>query len=104
MTFKTGRTIKRSAAALVAAVVVATVMVAGGGLATNSPAPAEASAIHIAATQEPVPASNAQPTARVAGRFLAIPFYIQGFRNWNGQWCSGLFNDRGQLVSYWGCS
>lgn len=63
MTFKMGRTIKRGAAAIVAAVVVATVLVAGGALATHSTAPAEASAIHIAATQEPVPASNAQPVA-----------------------------------------
>lgn len=33
----------------------------------------------------------------------AAGFYIQGFRNWNGQWCTGLFNGAGQLLSYWGC-
>lgn len=103
MTFKMGRTIKRGAAAIVAAVVVATVLVAGGALTTHSTAPAEAAAIHVAATQEPVPASNAQPVARVHGRFKEIPFYWSGWRNWDGRWCTGLFNDRGQLVLVYSC-
>lgn len=29
------------------------------------------------------------------------PFYWAGFYNWDGAWCSGLFNDAGQLLWYW---
>ena len=30
-------------------------------------------------------------------------FYWEGWRNWNGQWCQGLFNSAHQLV-YYRCS
>lgn len=28
-------------------------------------------------------------------------FYWQGWYNWNGQWCQGLFNSAHQLVYYY---
>jgi hypothetical protein len=33
----------------------------------------------------------------------AAGFTIHGFYNWDGQYCTGLFNEQGQLLSYWGC-
>lgn len=73
----------------------------GGASLNHSSSPAEASSVHVAATQEPVPAANAQPTQRVHRSFLAVPFYWQGFRNWDTRWCAGLFSDSGQLLYFY---
>lgn len=89
---------RRRTAGLVAAVaIVAAAALAGGAdhsqAATTQPAPVAA---HVQA-----PAQGAQPGAIIRHRSQFVPFYWQGFRNWNGQWCAGLFSDSGQLVYFY---
>ena len=42
-------------------------------------------------------------TAEAGGFCGGQSFCVHGFRNWNGDWCQGLFNNNGQLLTYWGC-
>lgn len=86
--------------AAVLGVAISAAVLFGGSALIHQSAPAEASAVHVAATAVPVPASNAQPGAALKHRSqFEIPFYWSSGWNWNGTfgWC--LFSDNGRALS-----
>lgn len=89
---------RKQVAALAAITAVAVLTFAAMGGHVTSSAPAEAASIHVAATAEPVPASNAQPGATVRHRSVAIPFYWAGGWNWDGRYVMCLYSDSGRAL------
>lgn len=49
------------------------------------------------------PGAEAARTPRpvVTQRQHVVPFYWEGWRNWDGTWCTGLFSDSGALYWYY---
>ena len=47
------------------------------------------------------PRTESASISRPAVTHQVDPFYWAGFYNWDGGWCSCLFNDAGQLLWYW---
>ena len=46
------------------------------------------------------PGTEASGLARPAETRQTTAFYWAGWYNWDGGWCTGLFNDAGQLLWY----